>query len=74
MELNFEEREGCGLESKLPEGNEEALDLLYRMLEYEPQARITAGEALRHSFFDEIREEEQQRVTEKALYPILIRI
>lgn len=36
MELDFEEREGCGIASLMPDASEECLDLLGRMLEYEP--------------------------------------
>ena len=41
-------------------GNQElvtpdALDLLERLLAYDPQARITASEALQHPFFDPVR-------------------
>ena len=39
------------------EVNDEAIDLLNRMLELYPEKRITAEEALRHSFFDEIKEQ-----------------
>merc|ERR1712032_586858 len=61
MELDFEEQEGCGIQARLPDASPECLDLLQRMLEYEPQARITAGEALRHPFFDEVREVEARK-------------
>ena len=32
----------------------EAIDLISRLLEFEPRKRITAKEALNHPFFDEI--------------------
>jgi len=32
------------------------LDLLRRMFDYDPQYRLTAREAMKHSFFDDIRE------------------
>ena len=40
MTLDFPEQEGIGLENKLPKVEPSCLDLLNRMLEYEPQARI----------------------------------
>lgn len=67
MELNFEPVEGVGLESKLPSTTSSCLDLLHRMLEYEPQARISAGEALRHEFFEEVREREMQEEAKRTL-------
>ena len=36
---------------------EKAIDLLEKMLELYPEKRITADDALRHPFFDEIREQ-----------------
>ena len=33
----------------------EAIDLIERLLEYEPQKRITALEALNHPYFDELK-------------------
>jgi hypothetical protein len=36
MKLNFPEQEGIGLAAKLPDANPECLDLLHRLLEYEP--------------------------------------
>ncbi len=34
------------------------LDLLARLLAYDPRARITAAEALRHPWFDDLRQAE----------------
>jgi serine/threonine protein kinase len=59
MEFNFEERQGEGLRSRLPpDASADLIDLLHRMLSYEPHARISAGEALRHPFFQEVVENE----------------
>ena len=37
-----------------------ALDLMYRMLEFSPARRITAEEALRHPFFEDLRDEAEE--------------
>lgn len=58
MDLQIQEIEGCGLESRMPDGDPDALDLISKMLEYEPQSRITAGEALHHQYFDDVRDKE----------------
>lgn len=56
------------MESRLPaDTSPELLDLLHRMLEYEPHSRISAGEALRHSYFLEVVEREMQIENEKSL-------
>ena len=36
----------------------DAIDLITQLLQYTPQARLTAVEALCHPFFDELREED----------------
>ena len=61
MELNFEPKEGDGLESRLPpDSSPDLIDLLHRMLTYTPESRISAGEALRHPFFSEVIENEME--------------
>jgi serine/threonine protein kinase len=62
MEFNFEPKQGVGLKSRIPPEyiSPELLDLLDRMLAYEPHARISAGEALRHPFFQEVIENEME--------------
>jgi len=40
--------------NRAEEVDDNAIDLLNRMLELYPEKRITAEEALRHPFFDEI--------------------
>lgn len=37
--------------------HENLIDLLYKMFEYIPTKRITAEDALKHKFFDEIRDD-----------------
>ena len=37
--------------SLFPKASDEARDLLYRMLDYNPETRITAEQALQHPFF-----------------------
>lgn len=61
MVFDFEQKEGCGLASRLPpDVDPNFLDLLTRMLAYEPSARISSGEALRHPFFQEVIENEME--------------
>jgi mitogen-activated protein kinase 1/3 len=49
-----------GLISHLPNINKDALDLLKKMLEFNPYYRITAKEALRHKYFSNIRDKSQE--------------
>ena len=39
--------------------NKEALDLLSKMLVYDPEERITPKDALEHPYFDPVRAKEQ---------------
>ncbi|KAI8335380.1 kinase-like domain-containing protein [Chlamydoabsidia padenii] len=50
---------------------EEAVDLLSRMLLYDPQQRITAIEALCHPFFDDIRDPNTRLPNDQPLPPVL---
>lgn len=40
------------LNQLIPNASEQAIDLMMRMLTFDPQKRITASAALKHSFFD----------------------
>lgn len=53
MEFNFPPKKGTGLEKLLPNATKDCIDLLYRLLTYDPLKRITADEALRHEYFKE---------------------
>lgn len=48
MTFNFPQRKGSGLEPLLRNASKDVIDLLYRLLEYDPVDRITADEALQH--------------------------
>lgn len=38
----------------MPNGSKELIDLLYKLLAYDPEERITSKEALKHEFFADI--------------------
>ena len=42
----------------IPSASDEWIDLLEKMLKFDPDKRITAGEALKHKFFDDIPKED----------------
>ena len=44
-----------------PAVDDRGIDLLYKMLEFNPDKRISAEEALQDSYFDDIRLEEQEQ-------------
>ena len=41
-EFNFPSRKGIGFERLLPSGSKQLVDLLQKLLAYDPQERITA--------------------------------
>ncbi|XP_016891988.1 MAPK/MAK/MRK overlapping kinase isoform X2 [Cynoglossus semilaevis] len=55
MHFNFHPRKGTGISRLIPNCPAPALSLLYQMLAYDPDERITAETAMRHTYFREIR-------------------
>ena len=54
----FTPREGVGLGEKFRNSSQDAVDLLAKMLQFNPRKRMTVDEALEHPFFAEVRHEE----------------
>ena len=44
----------CKISSKIKYENPDALDLLDKMLQYDPEKRITAEEAIKHPYFEDV--------------------
>lgn len=55
MQFNFPPKKGTGISRLIPKCPAPALSLLYQMLAYDPDERITADTALRHTYFRELR-------------------
>lgn len=53
---DFPPQKGSGLAKLIPHASSTAIDLMLKLMEYDPQKRITAEEALRHPFFKDIGE------------------
>jgi renal tumor antigen len=61
MDFNFHKTRGVGLDKKLERPvAKECLDLMKRLLVYNPEERITAKQALKHPYFKELREAERR--------------
>ncbi|KAJ3329296.1 hypothetical protein HDU76_008198 [Blyttiomyces sp. JEL0837] len=54
LKFQFPPKEGTGIRALLPQVSAECLDLIMALLIYNPDERITAREALRHSFFRDV--------------------
>ncbi|XP_057714965.1 MAPK/MAK/MRK overlapping kinase-like isoform X1 [Corythoichthys intestinalis] len=55
MHFNFPAKKGSGISRLLPNCAAPAVSLLYQMLAYDADERITAATALRHTYFRELR-------------------
>ena len=52
------------LADEFREQNEDYIDLLEKILEFDSMKRISASEALKHQYFDSIREQEEDEIGE----------
>ncbi|XP_036398345.1 MAPK/MAK/MRK overlapping kinase-like isoform X1 [Megalops cyprinoides] len=55
MRFDFPPQKGCGISQLIPHCSAPSLSLLYQMLEYDPEERISAKTALQHPCFRELR-------------------
>lgn len=56
MEVNFPEKIGTGIAPLLKHVSKNWIDLLEKLLLYDPDDRITASQALKHAYFKDLRE------------------
>lgn len=56
MVLDFPHKDFVGFDNKIPNAPKDALDLMYRLLTYDPNNRISAEEALHHPYFKEFQD------------------
>ncbi|XP_030299097.1 MAPK/MAK/MRK overlapping kinase [Sparus aurata] len=68
LDFNFTPRKGTGISRLIPCCPAPALSLLYQMLAYDPDERISAATALQHTCFREIRVAEQNPDSPRRLY------
>lgn len=65
MEFNFPKKERLGIEKLAPHIPPDCLNLMYLLLAYNPEERISAGEALKHPYFSDLNEIESLKVQKK---------
>ncbi|XP_044872611.1 MAPK/MAK/MRK overlapping kinase isoform X3 [Mauremys mutica] len=63
MSFDFPFKKGTGLSPHVPNISPKSLSLMYAMIEYDPDQRIGAHQALQHPYFQELRTAEKQAVT-----------
>ncbi|CAG8506424.1 17326_t:CDS:2, partial [Acaulospora colombiana] len=57
----------ASLETILPKLDAQGIDLLSKLIEYQPEKRISAEDALRHPYFDEIHKKESSQQSSKII-------
>jgi len=60
MDLNFPEKRGTGIERLIPHATAEICELMKKTLEYDPDDRIIARQALKDSYFKELRDADRK--------------
>mmetsp|Transcript_19336 Transcript_19336/g.23087 ORF Transcript_19336/g.23087 Transcript_19336/m.23087 type:complete len:478 (-) Transcript_19336:490-1923(-) len=61
MDFNFPPKEGSGIEKLIPHVSPECVDLITKLLTYNPDDRLSARQALRHPYFRELRDAEKRQ-------------
>lgn len=64
--LNFKESQGTGIEYKLKKESPDCIDLLKKMLTYDPEKRINSAQALAHPFFNEVIDDSTKEIIRKT--------
>lgn len=65
---NLPHCKGKDLNTMFADKNPVAVDLIKRMLTFDPKDRITVDEALRHEYLNKLHDEEDEPVSEKMCF------
>jgi len=61
IDFNFPEQKGLGIPSMIPHASPEAINLIQKLLAYDPEERISARQTLHHPYFRPLLEMEKER-------------
>jgi len=61
MDFNFPPTKGTGIGALIPHAAADCIDLIEKLLAYNPDERLSARQALRHPYFRELREAEKRQ-------------
>jgi renal tumor antigen len=62
MDFNFPQKPGTGIDKLMPHHiPKECVELIKQLLAYDPEERLTAAQALRHEYFRDLWEMDQNR-------------
>lgn len=71
MNFNFPLKEGTGIDRLVPNASADCIDLIKKLLAYNPDDRLSARQALRHPYFKDLREAEKRSKLGAPLYTIV---
>lgn len=60
MDFNFPHKEGTGIAKLTQHISPECIDLIERLLAYNPDDRLSAKQALRHPYFQDLYEQDKR--------------
>mmetsp|Transcript_16761 Transcript_16761/g.39505 ORF Transcript_16761/g.39505 Transcript_16761/m.39505 type:complete len:329 (+) Transcript_16761:637-1623(+) len=60
IDFNFAHKEGTGVTKLIPHASQECIELIIKLLEYNPEDRLSARQALRHPYFRDMRDSEKR--------------
>lgn len=69
MEVNFPAKEGTGIKRLIPHVSPDGQDLIVKLLTYIQDQRLSARQALNHSYFRDLRSREKTLVTNPLGHP-----
>ena len=70
-ELNFEYQRGIGIQKFLSHVSPDCVDLINKMIEYDPEKRLTAQKCLNHIYFKDLVEQEAKLNKMNQMNPLL---
>merc|ERR1719183_936247 len=65
MDFNFPEKRGTGIERLIPHAEPDLVDVMKKLIRYDPDERILARQALKDPYFRELRDAEKERVSRR---------
>ena len=69
IDFNFPHKEGSSLHKLIPHISSDCVELIAKLLAYDPDDRISARQAVKHPYFRDIREAEKRAALEKQNLP-----
>lgn len=72
MEFDFPEQQGSGIVKLIPNASPDVQEIITKMLYYDQANRMSASQALKHSYFKDLREADKS-LAENSINPTAMR-